>query len=154
MHSGIPSLTAAERRIRRGELALALHQAGKTFAAIGLELGCSRTRAQQIVSRAAGAHWSAHLPGRVRTFLHHAGLVAGPELDAARAVAQLSRRELLAAPNMGRAGAAAVAEWLARYGLELQAKGVPATGRLSDSTSPLAADRTDEQVGWIRPPGS
>src|SRR5262249_17263265 len=64
------------RGAARGELALALRQAGKTFAAVGLELGCSRARAQQIVARAAGAHWSAHLPGRVRTFLHHAGLAA------------------------------------------------------------------------------
>src|SRR5262249_23104894 len=118
MHSGIPSLTAAARRIRRGELALALHQAGKTFAAIGLELGCSRARAQQIVAQAAGAHWSAHLPGRVRTFLYHAGLAALPERDAARAVSQLSRHELLAAQNIGRAASAAVVVWLARHGLE------------------------------------
>jgi hypothetical protein len=154
MHSSIPNLTTAERRIRRGELALALRQAGKTFADIGLELGCSRARAQQIVARAAGAHWSAHLPGRVRTFLHHAGLAALPELDAAREVSQLSRRELLAAPNIGRAASAAVVVWLARHGLELQAKGAPSQGRLSHFTSPLAADRSHERNGWIRPPES
>jgi hypothetical protein len=154
MHSSIPNLTTAERRIRRGELALALRQAGKTFADIGLELGCSRARAQQIVARAAGVHWSAHLPGRVRTFLHHAGMAALPELDAAREVSQLSRRELLAAPNIGRAASAAVVVWLARHGLELQAKGAPSQGRLSHFTSPLAADRSHERNGWIRPPES
>jgi hypothetical protein len=68
--------------------------------------------------------------------------------------AQLSRHELLAAPNIGRAASAAVVLWLARHGLELQAKGAPSQGRLSHFTSPLAADRSHERNGWIRPPES
>jgi len=75
-----------------------------------------------------------------------------PSLDAARAVSQLSRHELLASPNIGRAASAAVVVWLARHGLELQAKGAPSQGRPSHSTSPLAADRSHERNGWIRPP--
>ena len=68
--------------------------------------------------------------------------------------AQPSRHELLAAPNIGRAASAAVVLWLARHGLELQAKGAPSQGRLSHFTSPLAADRSHERNGWIRPPES
>jgi hypothetical protein len=49
---------------------------------------------------------------RAQTFLHIHGLIGLPELEAAIAVARLSRRELLSTPNIGRGAADAIGAWL------------------------------------------
>jgi hypothetical protein len=110
--------TPAERRIRR-DRALALRQGGKTFADIGRAFGISPTRAHQIVLRARCQHWGDDLPGRLRTLIHLMKLNGLPEIEAAAAIARLTRRELLAQPNIGTNAAAAASAWLARHGLTL-----------------------------------
>jgi hypothetical protein len=123
--------TPAERRIRREARsaalraqALALRQDGASYAEIGQKLGVSLERARQIVRKAERLTNSPRLfdplPMRAQTFLHNAGLTALPETEAANAVAQLSRREILSAPNIGKGATAAVAAWLARRGLTLR----------------------------------
>ena len=111
--------TPAECRIRR-DRALALRQDGETFAAIGRTFGISPTRAHQLVLRARCQHWGDDLPGRLRTLIHLMKLDGLPEIEAAAAVAQLTRRELLAQPNIGTNAAAAASAWLARHGLTLR----------------------------------
>jgi hypothetical protein len=111
--------TPAERRIRR-DRALALRQDGETFAAIGAAFSVSPTRARQLVLRARCQHWGDGLPGRLRTLLHMMELDGLPEIEAAVAIARLTRRELLSRPNIGKRAAAAASVWLARYGLELR----------------------------------
>ena len=126
--------TPAERRIRREarsaalrQQALALRQSGATYAAIGAALGLSLERGRQIVRKAErlanDPHWYDSLPARAVNLLHIAGLTELPEPEAAAAVAQLTRRELLATPNFGKGAAAAIAAWLARHGLTLKAEG-------------------------------
>ena len=118
---------AAERRIRREarsetlrERASALRRGGWTFAAIGKALGVSLERARQIVRKAErrkrDPHWYDGLPVRVIYFLYHLGLTSLPEIEAAHAVARLSRRELMHSPNFGAGACAAVIAWLARHG--------------------------------------
>jgi hypothetical protein len=127
----IPPSTLAERRIRRQQRsaqlrtrALAMREAGATYAEIGAALGLSLERARQIVRRAKrltnSPRWFDPLPMRAQTFLHNAGLSELPEPEAADAVAQLTRRELLATPNFGRVACDAVATWLARHRLALR----------------------------------
>jgi hypothetical protein len=78
---------------------------------------------------------------RAQTFLHNMNLTALPEIEAAIAVARLSRRELLAAPNLGRGAVDAIAAWLGDHGRKLQLEltlrpmksGAPARGRPSYS---------------------
>ena len=122
---------AAERRIRREarsetlrERALALRRGGWTFAVIGNALGVSPKRAGQIVRKAErrkrDPHWYDGLPVRVIYFLYGRGLTSVPEIEAAHAVARLSRRELMRTPNFGAGSCAAVVAWLARHGLKLQ----------------------------------
>jgi hypothetical protein len=120
MLTGIPTPTPTELCIRRGEQALALRHDGLTYREIGVAFGVSKGRARQIVRRACNRHWSDTLPGRVRTFLHNMDWAALSEPEAAIAVARLSRRELLAAPNIGRAACDAVLGWLARFDLTLR----------------------------------
>jgi hypothetical protein len=123
--------TPAERRIRREARSAALRvraftlrQDGKSYAAIGAALGLSLERARQVVLRAErlalAPRWFDPLPMRAQTFLHNNGLSELPEIEAAAAVAQLTRRELLATPNFGKGAAAAIAAWLARHGLTLR----------------------------------
>ena len=113
----VPRLTPAERRIRR-DRALALRQDGETFAAIGTALSVSPTRARQLVLRCQ--HWGDGLPGRLRTLLHMMELDGLPEIEAAVAIARLTRRELLSKPNIGKRAADAASAWLARHGLTLR----------------------------------
>ena len=126
-----PIPPAAERRIRREsrsatlrERALALRSAGWTYAQISEALGVSVGRTAQIVRKAdrllRNPHWYDALPVRAQTFLHYSGLAERPEAEAACAVAQLSRRELLQVPNFGRAACAALIVWLSHHGLTLQ----------------------------------
>src|SRR5262245_9603105 len=111
-----PKGTPAERRIAREAQsanqrarALALRQGGATFAEIGRQLGVSTERARRIVLKAESPqHWHDKLPARVRLLLFNAGFDALPEIEAAIAVARLSRRELMAAPNFGRGALDAV----------------------------------------------
>jgi hypothetical protein len=104
--------------------ALALRQDGATYVEIGAALGVSQARAHQIVRKAErltnSPCWYDGLPMRARTFLHNAGLTALPEIEAAAAIARLTRRELLATPNFGRGACDAVVAWLARHGLALR----------------------------------
>ena len=65
-------------------------------------------------------HWYDGLPVRVIYFLYHLGLTSLPEIEAAHAVARLSRRELMHSPNFGAGACAAVIAWLARHGIKLQ----------------------------------
>jgi hypothetical protein len=120
---GIPT----ERQIRRAALrerAFALRQAGKTYAAIARDIGLSLERTRQLVLKAERLilrpRWYDRLPARVQNVLHNAGLTALPEAEAANAVARLSRRELLAVRNIGRAAVDAVVAWLADHGLKLR----------------------------------
>lgn len=130
MLSRNPIATPAERRIRREarsatlrELALALHQAGWTYAAIARALGVSRARVGQIVKKAKrlarDPKWYDVLPVRAQHFFWSQGWQQLDELAAARAVAQLSRREILRAPNIGNSTCGAVVGWLAGHGLKL-----------------------------------
>jgi hypothetical protein len=129
MHDRIrPISSPTERRIRREARsaalraqALALRRSGSTYAEIGAALGLSQARAHQIVRKAErlalAPRWYDSLPMRAQTFLHNAGLAELPEPEAAAAIAQLTRRELLAAPNLGRGACDALVAWLARHGL-------------------------------------
>src|SRR5262245_48575667 len=123
MRSRVPSFTPAERRIREAR-ALVLRQAGATYVAIGRELGVSCGRARQITGQAEGLadapRWVNPLPMRAQTFLYNLNLAELPELEAATAVARMSRRELLALPNIGRGAADALVAWLATHRLGLR----------------------------------
>jgi hypothetical protein len=128
---------SAEQRAR----ALALRQSGLTFAAIGGALGVSVERARQIVLRAERLanhpHWSDKLPVRAANFLRWQGLAELPEIEAAQAVAKLSRLELLIHPNFGRGACDALQAW-ARRALRQRSKnetGTPTRERPSDSDS-------------------
>jgi hypothetical protein len=131
MLNRIPISTPAERRIRREarsaalrQQGLALRKDGATYVAIGAALGLSLERARQIVRKAErlanAPRWFDPLPMRAQTFLHNAGLTVLPEIDAAAAVARLTRRELMATPNFGRVACDALVAWLARHGLTLR----------------------------------
>lgn len=122
---------ATERRIRREAQsadrraqALTLRRSGKTYDAIGRALGVSLERAQQIVRKAErltnSPRWFDGLLVRAQTFLHNHGLAELPEIEAAVAVAQLTRRELMAAPNVGKGTCDALIAWLERHGLTLR----------------------------------
>jgi len=55
--------------------------------------------------------------------LYARGLTSLVEVEAARAVAQISRRELMRTPNFGHGACAAVIAWLASHGFKLQPRG-------------------------------
>lgn len=125
---GMHNLTPTERRLRREarsaamrRQALALREAGVTYAAIARALGLSLERARRIVKRAewlrSNPHWSDALPARAQYFLHTRGWFDLDEVAAARHVAQLSRRELMRTPNFGAGACSAIVAWLARHGL-------------------------------------
>jgi hypothetical protein len=143
---------------------LALRQGGATYAEIGDALGLSLERARQIVLKARrltdDPHWYDALPMRAQTFLHIHDLAELPEREAAIAVARLTRRELLAAPNVGKGAVAAITDWLDRHGLESQPEkphafspGAPFRERPADFTSPFAAGpNNEEQKPWVYDP--
>lgn len=102
-HRTLIATTPTERRIRREarsetlrERALALRQAGLTYAAIGGVLGVSLERARRIIKKAERLRdqprWHDKLPTRAQTFLQNMDLAARSEIDAARAVALLRAR--------------------------------------------------------------
>ena len=152
----VPAPTIAQR-IHRGEQVLTLRQRGATYAEIGHEFGLSKTRVRQIALRAGNRHWQDQLPGRVRTFLHNMNLTALPEIEAAIAVARLSRRELMRAPNVGHAVADALGAWLAHHGLAFTApttkSGAPARERpfLIPETGPLPTGRNEHETPCLYP---
>jgi hypothetical protein len=88
-----------------------------------MALGLSLERARRIVIKgerlANSPRWYDSLPMRAQNFLRNAGLSELPEIEAAAAVARLTRRELLATPNFGRVACDAVTAWLARHRLTL-----------------------------------
>jgi hypothetical protein len=156
MDTNLRRFLSAQRRVRREEQAaaqrdraLALRQIGMTFAAIGAELGVRLERARQIVRKAEwhanNPRWYDDLPMRAQTFLRNTGLSTLPEAEAAAALARLSRRELMRAPNVGHAVADALGAWLAHHGLAFQSSqkkpGAPSRERPSDSDSPFAPGR-------------
>jgi hypothetical protein len=147
MLTGPLRLTSSERRIRREahsaarrELAFKLHLEGRTLAEIGQLLGCCASRVHQMLRKARRLtlrpHWSDPLPMRAQTFLHNMNFAPLSEVEAATAIARLSRRELLLAPNVGRGAVDAIAAWLASHGLELRPPptkaGAPAMERPDD----------------------
>jgi hypothetical protein len=133
MQPSVPKDTPAQRRERRERReaeaaakrarALALQDAGATCDRIGQELGVSTSRAFQILAKAKrlrdDPRWYHVLPVRVQNLLYHMELRDLPEAEAARAIAQYSRRELLKQPNFGKGGLATIIAWLGRHGLQL-----------------------------------
>src|SRR5580704_2595129 len=124
---------AARRRIARERQsaakrarALAMRQAGATYAAIGAELGVCVERARGIVLKAERLtehrRWFDALPTRATTFLRNHGFSELAEIEAALAVAKFSRRELMDQPNLGRGALEALTAWLERHGLALRAE--------------------------------
>jgi len=184
MLTRVPVPPAAERRIRREarsatlrERALALRQAGETYASIGRVLGVSLERAHQIVRKAErlarNPHWYDGLPVRAQYFLYARGLTSLDEVEAARAVSQLSRRELMHTPNFGHGACAAVIAWLACYGFKLRTEsphafsvrlmherkaeneeGAPATERPSESRRPVSSGPEHRARTWYPPTAS
>lgn len=131
---------AADRRAQ----ALALRREGATYAAIGRTLGVSQTRAKQIVDRAAWQASNPHrvqLPMRAANFLKLEGFLDLTEADAAAAVAKLTRREVLAHPNVGKGAVAALADWLALHGHTFSEDAVE---RRKRSNSPPYDNHLDE----------
>jgi hypothetical protein len=106
---------AAERRAR----ALALRQSGLTLRAVGRALDVSVEQARQMVLRANRLpHWRDALSARAINMLRQRELADLDELEAARAIAELGRREVLATPNFGKGAIADVDAWLERCGLK------------------------------------
>jgi hypothetical protein len=120
---GLPVRESRSQPLRDAR-ALALRKAGWTFRRIGEALGVKTERARQLLRKAERLslhpHWRDKLPTRVRNFLRTSGLAGLSEIEAARAVARMSRRELLTTPNIGRGAASAVIAWLSGHGLRLQ----------------------------------
>jgi hypothetical protein len=161
---------AARRRIARERQsaaqrarALAMRQAGATYAAIGDELGVCVERARGIVFKAQRLTehplWSEALPSRATTFLRLRDLSELPEAEAALAVAKLTRREIKTEPNFGRGALAALEAWLASHGLALRneiqtanKKRAPAEGALLSSTVGERTKRGRPTTRGLRPP--
>jgi len=131
MHGRIHNSTPTKRRLHRqarsaeqlGQ-ALALRRDGATYAAIGQTLGVCLERARRITLKAErlanAPRWYDGLPARAINLLHQRGLNTLSEIDAARAVAQFTRRELMNTPNFGRGSLSALRAWLAKHGLALR----------------------------------
>lgn len=131
MHNRIPISSPTERRLRREAhtaerraQALAMRQGGATYAAIGRAFGISLERARRLTAEAErltnNPRFYDCLPMRAQHFLRIADLIELPEIEAAQAVAQLTRRELMDRPNFGRVAADAIVVWLAKHGLNLR----------------------------------
>jgi hypothetical protein len=127
---------ATERRFYREAIsadkrakALALRQAGETYAAIGRSLGICHARARQITQNAArlarDPHWYDPLPMRAQNFLILNGFAGLPEAEAACAIARLTWRELMGFPNFGRGAIGAIEAWLANHRFTLKEEPEP-----------------------------
>jgi hypothetical protein len=97
-----------------------MRRSGATYRAIGTALGgLSLERARHIVSEAErrinSPHWADALPTRAVSFLRRAGFLHLTEAEAAAAVAQLSRSDLMGHRNVGRGAVAALTAWLAGF---------------------------------------
>lgn len=123
--------TSAERRRRREarsaavrEKALALRNGGATYQEIGAALGLSSSRVAQIIAKAKRLvqrpQWHSRLTARGLNLLAVRGLANLPEIEAARAISALSRRELMSEPNIGRGACDALYAWLRARGLALR----------------------------------
>ena len=139
--------TPAQRRIRRERLsaakrglALAMRSAGATQAQIAAALALSPARIAQILAKAehlaARPHWHGQFPARALNFLIGRDLPERPEIEAAEALARLSRKEIQAEPNLGRGAVKAIEVWLAGHGLTLRDE--TPTGTNGDSVMTLA----------------
>ena len=163
-----PFATSVDRRRARkalsaGRRAYALHlrSAGATYAQIGVALGLSSTRVGQLLAKAerlaAQPRWHGQFPARALNFLIIRGLADLPELEAALAVAKLTREQIKAEPNFGPGALAAIEAWLAGIRLALRDEpitesktGASARKRPSDSdfnsSSPLAAGHREAPI--------
>jgi hypothetical protein len=128
------------------EQALAMRQTGLTFRQIGEELGVGVERARQLVQKAERLarqpSWHNALPARVQNFLRNNDLATLPELEAARAVAQITRRELSSIPNLGAGARSALITWLSKHGLRLQTETNLKTACGPAAKKAAATDRT------------
>ena len=139
-----PFATFADRRRAREALsaakrgyALRLRSAGATYAQIGVALGLSSTRIGQLLAKAerlaAQPRWHGQFPARALNFLIIRGLTDLPELEAARAVAKLSRRELMKQPNLGKGAIGALEAWLTGLDLALRDEALAREARQNQS---------------------
>lgn len=146
--------TPFERRIAREQQsaamrgrALALRQAGQTYAAIGAELGVCLERARRAVLNAKRLtehpRWFDALPARAVNLLARCGLDALPDREAAHAVARLSRKELTAQPNLGRGAIDAICAWLEQHGLALREIPRPTADRSAERDQSPTKRETD-----------
>jgi len=131
MHSRIPNSTPTDRRLHREarsaeqrKLALALRRDGATYAVIAVALGVCLERARRITRQAERLadhpRWFDSLPQRAISFLRAHGLDALPEIEAARALANVSRRELLSTPNFGGVSLSVLCDWMGKHGFALR----------------------------------
>jgi hypothetical protein len=146
----IAEAKAAQRRAQ----ALALRDAGMKLRDIGARLRVSPSMAQRIVFTAQRLRryprWHDKLPQRAVNFLSRRGLKELPESDAAKAVAMLSRADLLSFPNLGRISIAEIETWLARHGLVLAPSGTPLqrARRRAGLINRTNGDFNDTPVDW------
>jgi hypothetical protein len=150
--------TSTERRQRaeakataQRAQALAQRQGGRTYAEIGVALGVSLERARRITCKAErlalDPHWWDDLPVRAMYLLNNRGLIDLPEIEAARALAQLSARELLSTPNFGNVALGALRAWLASHALKLRPESPTAwVRRLRRRTAQISNRRTPSNV--------
>jgi predicted transcriptional regulator len=143
-----PLATSAARRraLSAGKRAYAcsLRAHGATQAQIGLALGISPQRVSQLLAKAerlaAQPRWHGQFPARALNFLIIADLAGKPEIEAAQAVARLTRKDLRETPNLGRGAIAALDAWLDGHGLMLRDEMPIRQNRQNDGASvmPLA----------------
>jgi hypothetical protein len=125
--------TSVERRLAREQrsaairaVATRMRQHGATYAQIGAALGgLSVEAARRLVlieeHRAGRPRWHSDLGVRALNGLSNIGVnVNGPEVEAAKATAKFTRRQLLGRPNFGAGSVATVCAWLATHGLTLR----------------------------------
>ena len=116
--------------------ALCRRHAGQIAAALAL----SPTRVGQLLAKAehlaARPRWHGQFPARALNFLIVRDLAEKPEIEAAEALARLSRKEIQAEPNLGRGAVKAIEVWLAGHGLTLRDE--TPTGTNGDSVMTLA----------------
>jgi hypothetical protein len=151
-----PLATSADRRRARESLsagkrayALSLRKHGATLVQIGTALALSPTRVGQLLAKAehlaAQPRWHRQFPARALNFLIVRDLAGKPEIEAAEALARLTRKELKEAPGLGKDAIGALIAWLATHGMALREISPPQRirerGRAVPSTNSEASHR-------------